>query len=89
VTIQLLITNTTLLSLVQVVQVSELLLDLVKLDIKQPVFLNYSQLDPTLLPLKEVLMLLLETCTRMTGDGIFMILLKEVIGLVIKMPFNT
>ena len=55
-------------------QVSELLLDLVKLDIKQPVSLNYSQLDPTLLPPKEVLMLLLETCTKMTGDGIFMIL---------------
>jgi hypothetical protein len=69
--------------------VSELLSDFQKLDIKQPVSLNYSQLDPTLLLLKEVLMLLLETCMRMTGDGIFMILLKEVIGLVIKMPFNT
>ena len=79
----------TLLLLVQVVLVSELLSDLVKQDIKQPVSLNYSQLDPTLLLLKEVLMLLLEICMRMTGDGIFMILLKEVIGLVIKMPFNT
>jgi len=79
----------TLLLLVQVVQVSELLSDLVKLDIKQPVSLNYSQLDLTLLPLKVVLMLLLVTCTKMTGDGIFMILLKVVIGLVIKMPSNT
>jgi hypothetical protein len=50
--------------------VSELLSDFPKLDIKQPVFLNYSQLDPTLSLLKVVLMLLLETCTTMTGDGI-------------------
>jgi len=48
VTILLLITNMTLLLLVLVVQVSELLSDLVKLDIKQPVSLNYSQLDLTL-----------------------------------------
>ena len=54
--------------------VSELLSDLVKQDIKQPVSPNCSQLDLTLLPLKEVSMLLLETCMRMTGDGISMIL---------------
>ena len=52
---------------------SELLSDLVRLDIKQPVSPNYSQLDLILLPLKVVLTLLLEICTRMTGDGIFMI----------------
>ena len=68
--------------------VSELLLDLVKLDIKQPVYLNYSQLDLILSLLKVVLMPLSEICTRMTGDGIFMIPSKVVIGLVTKMPFN-
>jgi hypothetical protein len=72
--------NTTLLSLVLEAQVSELLLDLVKLDIKQPVSLNYSRLDLILSLLKVVLMLLLEICTRMTGDGIFTIQLKVVIG---------
>jgi hypothetical protein len=50
--------------------VSELLSDFQKLDIKQPVSLNYSQLDLILSLLKVVLMLLLETCTMMTGDGI-------------------
>lgn len=69
-TILLLIMSMTLLSLELVELVSELLSDSVKLDTKQPVSLNYSQPDLTLLLPKEVLMLLLVTCTRMTGDGI-------------------
>ena len=70
VTILLLIMSMTLLSLELVELVSELLSDSVKLDTKQPVSLNYSQPDLTLLLPKVVLMLLLVTCTRMTGDGI-------------------
>jgi len=66
----------------------ELLLVLVKLDTKQHVFQNYSQLDLILLLPKEVLTLLLVICMLMTGDGISMIQSKVAIGLVIKMLFN-
>jgi len=51
------------------------------------VFQSCSQPDLTLLLPKEVLMLLLEICIRMTGGGISMTLSKVVIGLEIKMPF--
>ena len=34
-------------------------------------------------------MLLLETCIKMTGDGIFMTLLKVVTGLETKMLYNS
>ena len=60
-----------------------------KLDLKQLVSLNYSQQDHTQLLHREVLTLPSVTCTRMTGDGIFMILSREVIGSEIKMLFNT
>ena len=51
-----------------------------KLDSEPLVSQNCSQQGPTLLLLKEVLMLHLVICTMMTGDGISMILSKVVIG---------
>ena len=60
-----------------------------RLDSRQLAFLNSSQLDHILLRPKEESTLHLEICTMMTGDGIFMTQLKDLIGSVTKMQFNT
>ena len=66
----------------------ELLSVYLKLDSRLLAFQSYSQLDLILLPLRVVLTPLWVTCMRMTGDGIFMIPSRVVIGLEIKMLFN-
>lgn len=69
--------------------VLELLLDWLNKGLKLLVLPNFSQLDHIQWLLKEELTLLLEISLKMIGDGMHMILLKEVTGLVIKMPFIT
>ena len=70
-------------------QVSERHSVLLSLALKQLAFQNFSPQDHILWLLREVLMLLLEICMKMIGDGISMIQLKELIGLEIKMQFIT
>ena len=69
-------------------QVSELLSDYLKLASKLHVSQNFSQQDHILSQLKVESTLLLEICTMMIGDGTFMIQLREVTGLEIKMPYS-
>ena len=68
---------------------SELLLDLSSKDLRQRVFQNCSPRDLTQWQLKEVSMLLLATCTQMTGDGTLTTLWREAIGWEIKMRSTT
>jgi len=58
-------------------------------DIRLHVLPSSSQLVHILLLHKVVLMLLLVTCTRMTGGGTFMIPSKEVIGWETRMLSST
>lgn len=71
-----------------VAQDLELPLVSLRLDLRQLVSQNCSQLDHIPLQLKEESTLHLEICIMMTGDGIFMIQSKEVTGLEIKMQSN-
>lgn len=63
-------------------------MDYQRLDLELLAFQSYSQLGLIQWQLKVESMLLLETCIKMIGDGIFMIQSREVIGLEIKMLSN-